>query len=39
MNMNLWYTSPATKWGEALPVSNRRIGGMAEKPLTLELAL
>ena len=26
--MNLWYTSPATKWVEALPVGNGRIGGM-----------
>ncbi|MDR2419165.1 MAG: glycoside hydrolase family 95 protein [Treponema sp.] len=34
--MNLWYTSPATKWVEALPVGNGRIGGMVFGKLDAE---
>src|SRR5689334_2042873 len=27
-NLKLWYTRPATRWVEALPVGNGRIGAM-----------
>jgi hypothetical protein len=27
-NLSLWYTKPAQKWTDALPVGNGRIGGM-----------
>src|ERR1043166_4236892 len=27
-NLTLWYTQPATKWTEALPVGNGRLGAM-----------
>ena len=27
-NLKLWYTSPAEKWVEALPIGNGRLGGM-----------
>ena len=27
-DMRLWYTKPATKWQEALPIGNGRLGAM-----------
>src|SRR6184192_1819340 len=27
-SLTLWYTQPATKWTEALPIGNGRLGGM-----------
>jgi hypothetical protein len=27
-DLRLWYTSPAAKWVEALPIGNGRLGGM-----------
>ena len=33
-NLKLWYTTPATKWTEALPIGNGRIGAMIFGGLT-----
>ncbi len=37
MNLKLWYAKPASKWVEALPIGNGRLGAMIHGGTASEL--